>query len=143
MIKIIKIAAIATHPIRILVLRKGQTLDLCPFDGDDLPTTIHLGLYFNNNLIGIVSVFKVNNTCFEHNNQFQIRGMAVLDYFQNQGYGKLLIKAAENIIYLSDNSLIWLNAREVAFLFYEKLGYIKVGEPFLIEGIGTHHLMKK
>ena len=143
MIKIATITAAETYFIRISVLRKGKTLSECPFDGDDAPTTIHLGLFVDEILVGIVSVFKNSNTLFAKVNQYQIRGMAVLDSYQQLGYGKLLIKAAEKSISCFNNPLIWMNAREVAVPFYTKLQYEIVGAPFLIHDIGTHYLMKK
>ena len=143
MIKIATISAAETYPIRISVLRKGKTLVCCPFEGDDLPTTTHLGLFVDEDLVGIVSVFKASNTLFEQSNQFQIRGMAVLNLFQHQGYGKLLIEAAENTLSFFNSPLIWMNAREIAVPFYKKLFYEIVGIPFTINDIGTHYLMKK
>lgn len=143
MVKIVKITAIETYPIRISVLRRGKTLASCPFDGDNLPTTTHLGLYFDKNLIGIVSVFKSSNSNFENSNQFQIRGMGILDHFQHQGFGKLLIESAENHVKILNGSILWMNARQEALWFYKKLGYQEVGFPFMIDGIGMHYLMKK
>ena len=143
MINIRKIISNDVHLIRISVLRKGKNLISCPFIGDNLSTTTHLGLFIDQKLVGIVSVFKIKHDNFYNSNQFQIRGMAVLDEFQKQGYGALLIKAAEKVIDTSKNALIWLNARELALSFYKKQGYEITGIPFLIENIGIHYTMIK
>lgn len=143
MINIVKITSVETYPIRISVLRPGKKDTSCPFDGDDLPSTTHFGLFFETNLIAIVSVFEVSNANFDCKNQFQIRGMAVLDRFQKKGFGKLLIKSAENHVKTLNEALLWMNAREKAVPFYSKLGYQKVGLPFMIADIGMHYLMKK
>ena len=143
MIEIVKIAAIETYPIRISVLRRGKTLVSCPFADDDLPSTAHFGLFFDTKLCGIVSVYKVNNTNFESTNQFQIRGMAVLDNFQQRGFGKSLMESAENHVKILNGDVVWMNARQKALSFYKKLGYHEVGLPFMIEDIGMHYLMKK
>ena len=143
MLKIVKIASIETYSIRISVLRKGKNIDLCPFEGDNLPTTIHLGAVFDNNLVGIVSIFKVQNDLFDFENQFQIRGMAVLETNQKQGIGKFLVDKAEMICKNENGNLIWMNARKKAVQFYKKLGYSIVGKAFEIEEIGTHYKMIK
>ncbi len=143
MLKIVKITSIETFSIRISVLRKGKNLDLCPFDGDNLPSTLHLGAFLSNDLIGIISIFKVHNKLFDIENQFQIRGMAVLEANQNQGIGKFLVKNAEMYIEKQNAKLIWMNARKNAVEFYRKLGYSIYGEAFEIEEIGSHYLMKK
>lgn len=143
MLKIVKITSIETYSIRISVLRKGKSLVLCPFEGDDLPSTIHLGAFFNDNLVGIISVFKTRNDSFNNENQFQIRGMAVLEANQNQGIGKFLVEQAEINSKKVIGNLIWMNARENAVGFYKKLGYSIHGKAFEIKEIGIHYKMMK
>jgi GNAT superfamily N-acetyltransferase len=130
---------IVRHP----VLRKGMPIETCQFDGDDLTTTIHFGFFENNLLIGVISLFKQKNGTFIDKEQFQIRGMAVLENHQKKGIGQALINHCENYVLSKKNSLIWFNARVNAVPFYEKMGYCKVGVPFDIEPIGTHFLMTK
>lgn len=127
------------HP----VLRQGKPVDSCRFDGDDLPTTFHLGAYYKNNLVGVVSILKKDNESFIEKNQFQLRGMAVLDQFQGQGVGTILIKQSEEMIMKQNGSLIWLNARLVAISFYEKLGYKISSDKFDIPLVGIHYTMTK
>jgi hypothetical protein len=49
-----KIAAIETYSVRLPVLRKGKPIESCHFDGDDLETTLHFGLYLGQKLVGII-----------------------------------------------------------------------------------------
>lgn len=112
-------------------------------DGDDLPTTIHLGLYINDELTGIVSIFKSASKLFEAEAQYQLRGMAVLAEHQKQGIGEQLVDAAEKVIEEAQGCLIWFNARENATGFYKKLGYTITGKLFNIEGVGQHYVMYK
>lgn len=53
-----KIATTETYPVRLPVLRKGKPVESCRFDGDDLKTTLHFGLFLDQELVGIVSLFK-------------------------------------------------------------------------------------
>lgn len=138
-----KITAEASYPVRHEVLRKGKPIATCRFEGDDLPTTLHYGLFENGNLQGIISLFENSNHWFEATKQIQIRGMAVLEHNQGKGYGKQLVLYCEKYLAETDCELVWFNARENAIGFYQKLGYTILGEPFNIEGIGIHYLMWK
>ena len=138
-----KISSVETYPVRHEVLRKGKPIETCLFKGDDDENTIHFGLYQNERLIGIISIFKEKNDLFSETNQFQIRGMAVLEEFQGKGFGAELVKEAENHCISLNTDLIWFNARENAVPFYEKLDYEIIGDSFLIPDVGIHFVMYK
>ncbi len=138
-----KINAIDTYPVRQEVLRKGKPIETCQFKGDDDENTVHFGLYQKEQLIGIISIFKEKNNLFQEKNQFQIRGMAVLEDFQGKGFGAELVKVAENYCINQNVDLIWFNAREIAVYFYKKLGYTSIGDSFLIPDVGIHFAMYK
>jgi hypothetical protein len=82
-----KINSRDTFLVRQPILREGKPIESCQFDGDDLETTTHFGLFIDKNIIGVLSVFKNNNVIFNTENQFQIRGMAILKKFQRKGFG--------------------------------------------------------
>jgi len=132
-----------TFAVRHPVLRPGKALDTCIFDGDDLPTTIHFGIFEEEGLLGVISVFKAGHDFFTEPNQYQIRGMAVLENQQKKGLGNMLVQAAEQYISQQNGKKIWFNAREIAVGFYKKMGYAVTGEPFTIGDIGTHYVMHK
>jgi GNAT superfamily N-acetyltransferase len=132
-----------TYLVRQEVLRKGKPLETCHFEGDDEKTTKHFGIELNEKIIGIVSVYQVNSQLFFNENQFQIRGMAVLEAHQQKGYGALLIERAEKYCFEKNASVIWFNAREKAVPFYEKNGYQTKGNSFEIPEVGTHFIMFK
>jgi GNAT superfamily N-acetyltransferase len=138
-----KIAPIETYPVRHHVLRKGKPVESCHFEGDDLETTHHFGLYFNRELVGIISLFKTNSIHFLEKNQYQIRGMAVLEKYREKDFGKALIVHSEKQCKIQNTELIWFNARVEAIGFYEKMKYIKTGTVFEIPDVGKHVLMFK
>lgn len=76
-----------TYPVRQIILRPGRPLETCFFQGDELETTIHFGLFMGEKLVGIISLFKNNSPLFSQENQYQIRGMAVLEEYQNMVLG--------------------------------------------------------
>ena len=61
MLTLKEITALDTYSVRHPVLREGKPLESCHFEGDNLQSTIHLGLYINCALIGVVSLFKNKN----------------------------------------------------------------------------------
>lgn len=132
-----------TYIVRQPVLRKGKPIESCVFEGDDLDTTHHFGLYSDKDLIGIISLFTKINTTFAEKNQGQIRGMAVLDTHQKKGIGEALVKHCERYCLENDTDLIWFNARTAAVGFYKKMDYQTVGEAFDIKDVGEHYLMYK
>lgn len=141
MYSIKQIPSQATFAVRLPVLRPGKPVESCIFEGDDLPTTAHFGVFDDENLAGIVSVFKEKTPLLADQNQFQLRGMAVLDSHQKKGLGDRLVKAAEEYITTQNGGAIWFNAREIAVGFYNKMGYEIIGEPFTISNIGIHYVM--
>lgn len=140
---LLEITADETLTVRQAVLRIGMPLESCLFDGDELDSTKHFGYFINNKLTAIVSIFKNNNSNFNLQNQFQIRGMAVLKKYQKCGIGKKLLLHSEIFCKSQNASIIWFNARESATGFYESMKYKKVGNAFEIKNIGTHFVMKK
>ena len=138
-----EITAQETFLVRNLVLRLGKPIETCFFDGDNSEQTKHFGYFDNTKIVGVVSVYKNKNAIFKFPNQYQIRGMAILEEFQGSGCGKLLVKHCEDYLISSEANLIWFNARETAIIFYEKLGYTKNGFPFVITDVGIHFLMFK
>jgi len=143
MIEIKKISAFETIIVRHPVLRAGKPIETCNFEGDDLPSTVHFGLYFEEQLIAVISAFEVKNKLFIEENQYQIRGMAVLEEFQKKGFGEELLKHCENEIKLKKGNLIWFNARETAVGFYKKSGYEVLGDQFEILDVGPHYILFK
>ncbi|WP_191860463.1 GNAT family N-acetyltransferase [Hanstruepera ponticola] len=136
------ISAQETYPVRHPILREGRPLSECEFEGDEDPTTIHLGLYSKEKLIGVATFLKKSNPCFSEKVQYQLRGMAILQRFQNKGLGKIILDEAERLL-TNKCHRIWFNARKIAVNFYEKNGYKKTGEPFEIANVGVHYVMTK
>ena len=143
MFEIKEISAFETIIVRHPVLRFGKPIESCRFEGDDLPTTKHFGLFYENQLSGVVSVFETKNNLFLEENQFQIRGMAVLEQHQKKGFGVALLKFCENRIRNKMVEIIWFNARQTAIGFYEKSQYQKIGDGFEIADIGIHYVLFK
>ena len=137
------ISATEAYTVRHPVLRKGKPIDSCVFDGDNLSSTFHLGVFIDNKLIGVCSFFKYNHQLLTEEFQYQLRGMAVLNTYQNKGLGNVILNYGETLLKEKNMNVIWCNAREKALNFYKKMGYESIGEPFNIKDIGLHYVMWK
>ncbi|SRR5690606_1031024 len=142
-VKIKQIKFEETYPIRQIVLRPNRPLETCFFQGDQLETTVHFGLFYKDELAGVISLFKSNSSLFSVETQYQIRGMAVLPEYQKFGFGKRLVEHSEVFLSKQKTNFIWFNAREVAVDFYKKQGYILIGDAFDIPDVGVHYVMYK
>ena len=138
-----QITAIETHTVRHPVLRTGKPKSTCVFDGDDLETTMHFGIYDDNEIIGVASFLKNSNPNFTELTQYQLRGMAVLKTYQGLGVGHELLKYCDDFFINKNILLIWCNAREIAVNFYKRNGFSVFGDSFNIKDIGPHFVMRK
>lgn len=138
-----EISSLETYAVRHPVLREGRPVEDCHFEGDDLPTTFHLGLFYEDKLVGVASFMENNHDFFSDEYQYQLRGMAVLKSYQGKKLGDALINYGEALLKAKNATILWFNAREVAVNFYKRNGSEIIGEPFEIKGIGTHFVMFK
>ncbi len=137
------ISTSAVYAVRHPVLRHSKTIESCIFEGDELNTTMHFGIFSANELAGVASLFLKKSDLFSETHQFQLRGMAILQEFQNRGFGKLLLDYAEGFARDKSTELLWFNARILAVPFYKSCGYDSVGNAFNIGDIGEHYVMFK
>jgi predicted GNAT family N-acyltransferase len=70
---------------------------------------------------------------------FKLERFVTLKEERGRGYGKYIVQEILSDI-LPTQKIIYLNAQTQALGFYEKLGFIKEGEPF-IEADIEHYLM--
>lgn len=125
-----------TFHLRRIILRKNLPNESHEFQGDFSPNTFHLGFFEEERLLGVVSLFK-------NDSEAQLRGMAVIEEAQKRGIGRVLVLEAEKILKKEKIKRLWMNARETAVPFYQKMGCQIQGERFFIEPIGDHYLMTK
>ena len=113
-----------------------------------------LGLYFTKEelekekehlLIGAFEDDKMLACCMlveENAKRVRLRQMAVSNDLQGKGIGKALMIFAENLARDRGYKKITMHARKNAIGFYEKMGYVKVGDEFEEITI-PHYLMEK
>ena len=120
------------RPLRLEVLRAGMVNQTVHFEGDDDPTTIHLGAFDQDqNNVGVSTWMQRPFPLAEEHKALQLRGMATAVNVQGQGIGALLLVAGQSHGREIGAHLIWANARDAALDFYNRHGYSTVGEGFI------------
>ena len=152
-----------TLPLRKKVLRPNQPIESCYFSEDKYIDTFHLGVFVGGEIVSTGTFCRESSPHFTNAHQYRLRGMATAEGFRGLGCGALIVREGERLIlgkHQSDrridhshggtihsqqahdsNILIWFNAREAAFGFYQKLGYEFHGELFQIPISGPHKVM--
>jgi len=128
--------------IRSAVLQKGKDLTLCLNPEDLKPDSFHLGLYDDDNILQcVLTVHKTNHPKLPHEG-YRLRGMATKPDARRKGYAKDLLKAAiEHIKTQLKGDYLWCIAREVAYPFYENMGFEYMSDEFLYKDAGNHKEM--
>ncbi len=131
--KIIEIDAQKTLEIRQRVMWPDAPLDVVKLPHDKNGT--HYGLYLNQKLISVVSVFKSSN-------EVQFRKFATLQEFQGKGFGSQLLTFLLHTVEEEKFAKIWCNARVGKINFYEKFGLKQTPTVFEKNGI-NYVIMEK
>ncbi|MAF90887.1 MAG: GNAT family N-acetyltransferase [Bdellovibrionota bacterium] len=109
---------------------------------DDLESSFHLAAFTNENVvIGVASFFPEKYQNADH--AYRLRGMASAENARGLGVGKALLLEAFKELKDRGCDILWCNAREIAFPFYEKLGFNFDSEMFEIANIGPHKIMSR
>lgn len=141
--KVLRISALDTYPIRQTILFSGHSMETCQFKGDDEDQTFHLGAFIDSKLVSVASMYFERHPDIEEPYQYQLQGMATLPDYQCQGLSSALLQVAFPIVKQNFCHLVWCNAREGAIGFYEKVGFETLGDLFEISNLGNHLLMVK
>jgi GNAT superfamily N-acetyltransferase len=114
-----------TWRIRRDILYPDQPLDKIMLPEDE--NGMHLGLFEDNKLISIVSLFKSENS-------LQFRKFATLEAYQRKGFGTELLNYLLEIAEVENFERVWCNARKNASGFYSKFGFTETEHSFQKDG---------
>ena len=113
-------------PIRQQVMWPDKPIDFVRVPEDE--NGIHFGLFVEENLISVVSVFI-------HGREAQFRKFATLEQFQGKGYGSKLLQYIFDFLEEKNISRIWCNARISKAGYYQKFGMTTTVATFEKEGM--------
>ena len=89
---------------------------------------LHYGLFLNNTLISIVSLF-IND------GEAQFRKFATLENYQGKGYGSILLNEIIQVAGKKSLKRIWCNARTNKMDYYKKFGMVVTDSTFRKGGL--------
>lgn len=69
---------------------------------------------------------------------WRFRSLAVSDEFRGSGVGSALVRAAEEAARDRGAATLWAEVRMTALVFYERLGWVPLGEVWDKPGVGPH-----
>ena len=129
--------------LRHAVLRPGLPLDAASFEGDDEPTTRHLGAFLpaTGDAVGCVSCMRRPRHGAD---AWQVRGMATRSDLAGCGIGRALLAFTLDVLRAEGGPrLLWCNARVSALRFWERSGWDVVSDVFDIPGVGPHRVLQR
>ncbi|HKG05302.1 MAG TPA: GNAT family N-acetyltransferase [Pedobacter sp.] len=125
-IEIKQISGEATWPLRHGIMNPDLSFDAIRLDNDAFGT--HFGLYKNQDLTSIVSLFKTGNS-------YQLRKFATEISAQGKGCGSILLNHIIKYVRQAGGEKIWCNARVSATSFYSKFGFAQGNSRSTANGI--------
>jgi GNAT superfamily N-acetyltransferase len=141
-IKVALITAEQTWDLRHRILRPDLKI-YQPNPEDKNPTTFHVGAFGNNKILGIASFQIESYPELKAQNPYRLRGMATERSEHQKGIGRQVLNYGIEELLRRKCDLLWFNARQIAFPFYEKMGFDYCSDFFEIPHIGPHKVMYK
>lgn len=142
---VVALTAERTHPLRRAVLRDGDPTRSVVFDGDELPSTMHLGVEVDGELVAVSTWLEVRHPDHPALAGVQLRGMATAPERQGTGLGHLLLEDALRRLRADGYELVWARARDTALAFYERHGFEVFGRGYvdLTTGLPHHDVVRR
>ena len=137
------ITAKDARTVRLPVLRAGMPPESAIFDRDDDSGTRHFGAFYGPRLVGVATFFAESCPGRAGIPAWRMRGMATLPDMQGRGAGRALVEEGLRVARADGAAAMWCNARVGARGFYEKLGFVAVGDEFELPVAGKHYVMIK
>ena len=128
-----------THALRRTILRDGTASDAVVFDGDELPTTLHLGVLLDGEIVAISTWLRRDHPDHTDRAGVQLRGMATAPGHRGTGISAELLAAGVARCRAAGAQLVWARARVTALSFYLRHGFDTVGEDYIDSTTGLAH----
>jgi len=140
--KVVQISTEQTRPLRHQVLWPHLKQESeCTIPGETASDVIHLGVYLNEKLICIGSLFPQSTEKLSHTTQYRLRAMATDPAYRAQQAGKCLVEYALALLHSMNIEVLWCDARIHATGFYLALGFNRMDDVYMIPLIGPHQFM--
>jgi predicted GNAT family N-acyltransferase len=129
----------AVRELRHLVLRPHQPAAELTYAHDEDPDALHLGAVDEGGaVVAVASVTREPPPGSDDTAAWRLRGMATLTAERGRGIGGRLLESCLDHARERGGTSVWCNARTGALAFYERHGFVAVGEPFDLPDLGPH-----
>ena len=139
MMELVELTADETHPLRRALLRNDTPDHRVEFDGDDLPTTFHLGATRDGELVTISSWMLRRYPDLPDHQGHQLRGMATSPDVRGSGAAALVLRGGLWRCADAGSTVVWARARVTALGFYERHGFEPCGDEYVDLPTGLPH----
>jgi GNAT superfamily N-acetyltransferase len=134
MMQIRPITVDEARTLRMEVLRPGLPPSASVYACDDETDTFHLGAFAGESLL-CVATFSRD---VAHGCDWRLRGMATRAQMRNQGVGGRVLDAGIARVREQGGAGVWCNGRSSARRFYERHGFVAIGDEFDLPHSGAH-----
>lgn len=122
----------AVRQLRDLVLRPGTPSGGSIYPGDDAPSTLHIGAFLAGILVAAATTCQEAPPGTSTSLAWRVRGMATLPEYRGFGLAGQLLARCLAHIHENKGTLAWCSSRIATVSFYQRHGFVPVGEPFLL-----------
>ncbi|HEY2301564.1 MAG TPA: GNAT family N-acetyltransferase [Acidimicrobiales bacterium] len=142
-VRVERVAAELTFPLRQRILRPQETVEQMALPGDEAESTAHFAALDDGEIVGTASVrCEAPPWTTGGLAAWRLRGMATAEDRRNQGIGTVVLAAAFDHVRRNGGGLFWCNARLPAVAFYRRAGFTTRGEAWEEPVIGPHIAME-
>jgi GNAT superfamily N-acetyltransferase len=134
-----------THPLRRRVLRPGQPAQAARLAADAHPEAAAFAARDDDGLV-VGTAIVVPEACPwlpDRRHAWRLRGMATDERWRGSGVGTQVLAAVVDHVRRHGGTLVWCHARVPARRFYERAGFIAVGDEWIEPDIGPHVRMSR
>lgn len=123
------------------VLRPHQTIEGAKWPRDLDADCFHVGAFAGSHNLCTATFFPEAYPQLPAQNPYRLRGMATDPESRRLQLGRQVLDLGVRELQKRECDLLWCNARQVAFGFYEKAGFSYLGDLFDIPEVGPHKVM--
>lgn len=109
--------------------------------GDESPTTLHVGGYRGERLAGVATATRARMPGESEPDAWRIHGIAVDYGHRGWGLGGRLLERCLEHAAVQTARLAWCDSPAGTFGFFENFGFHRVGDPFTVDDVPHYRLV--
>jgi GNAT superfamily N-acetyltransferase len=123
------------------IIRPMQRPEDIVYFGDRVRSSLHVGAFLEDNLVGVVSVVREPCPSIADQNTWRARALGVRPEMRRTGLGRRLMQVTFGYAASQHASIVWGHARTKIIQLHLSVGMEKWGEEFHDPLTGPHYLV--